>query len=89
MCLTTAGHDPESIRKHEKGTSVFGVHDLIGNVWQYTDSFRDEHTRAVLLRGSSRYNPQVSEAFPSLHQSVNWQRGIRFDNVCFAFEGVK
>lgn len=66
------GHDPESIRKHEKGTSVFGVHDLIGNVWQYTDSFRDEHTRAVLLRGSSRYNPQVSEAFPSLHQSVNW-----------------
>jgi len=66
------GHDPEIIRKHQKGTSVFGVHDLIGNVWQYTDSFRDEHTRAVLLRGSSRYNPQVSEAFPSLHQSVNW-----------------
>ncbi|CAE7360333.1 SUMF2 [Symbiodinium pilosum] len=66
------GHDPVSIGQYEKGISVFGVRDLIGNVWQYTDSFRDDHTRAVLLRGSSRYNPEVSEAFPSIHQSVNW-----------------
>ena len=41
--------------------------------WQYTDSFRDAHTRAALLRGSSRYRPQVSEAFPSRVQSVNWR----------------
>ena len=67
-----AGHDPVRIGQHEKGTSVFGVRDMVGNVWQYTDSFRDDHTRAVLLRGSSRYNPRVSEAFPAEHQSVNW-----------------
>lgn len=43
--------------------------------WQYTDSFRDEHTRSVLLRGSSRYQPRVSEKFPSNPQSLNWLPG--------------
>mmetsp|Transcript_12622 Transcript_12622/g.28877 ORF Transcript_12622/g.28877 Transcript_12622/m.28877 type:complete len:603 (-) Transcript_12622:67-1875(-) len=66
------GHDPSKIGQYSKGISPFGVRDMVGNVWQYTDSFEDDHTRAVLLRGSSRYNPQVSEAFPSIHQSVNW-----------------
>ena len=54
------------------GSSDRGLRDLVGNVWQYTDSFRDAHTRATLLRGSSRYRPRVSEAFPSRVQSVNW-----------------
>ena len=26
-------------------------------MWQYTDEFHDAHTRAVVLRGSSRYQP--------------------------------
>ena len=39
------------------GNSLFGVTDLIGNVWQYTDEFYDIHTRAVCVKGSSNYHP--------------------------------
>jgi formylglycine-generating enzyme required for sulfatase activity len=43
---------------HPKGASPFGVKDLVGNVWQWTAEFRDEHTRAAVLRGGSFYQPQ-------------------------------
>mmetsp|Transcript_99566 Transcript_99566/g.264629 ORF Transcript_99566/g.264629 Transcript_99566/m.264629 type:complete len:147 (-) Transcript_99566:55-495(-) len=54
------------------GDSVYGVADLVGYVWQYTDEFRDEHTRTVLLKGSSVYTPMLSGNFPALPQSENW-----------------
>ena len=34
--------------------SPFGVSDLVGNIWQYTDEFEDIHTRAVLVKGSQQ-----------------------------------
>jgi len=43
-----------------QGDSPFGVSDLVGNVWQYTDEFQDEHTRYVIVRGGSNYRPQGS-----------------------------
>jgi len=52
---------PESVFAHSPaGDSPFGVADLVGNVWQYTDEFQDDHTRAVLLRGGSNYLPSGS-----------------------------
>lgn len=54
------------------GDSPYGVADLVGYVWQYTDEFRDEHTRTVLLKGSSAFEPMVSSAFPALPQVGNW-----------------
>ena len=49
-------HDPTpaDVDAHPQGASPFGVQDLCGNVWQYTDEFEDAHTRAVVLRGGSR-----------------------------------
>ena len=35
-----------------------GVMDLVGNVWQWTDEYVDEHTRAAVLRGGSYYRPE-------------------------------
>ena len=51
---------PDDVSAHPKGASPFGVEDLIGNVWQWTDEFDDEHTRAAVLRGGSYYQPQHS-----------------------------
>ena len=51
---------PDSVDAHPKGASPFGVQDLVGNVWQWTDEFLDEHTRAGILRGGSYYQPQGS-----------------------------
>jgi formylglycine-generating enzyme required for sulfatase activity len=51
---------PDAVEAHPKGASPFGVEDLVGNVWQWTDEFVDEHTRGGILRGGSYYQPQGS-----------------------------
>jgi formylglycine-generating enzyme required for sulfatase activity len=51
---------PDPVDAHPKGASPFGVMDLVGNVWQWTEEFTDEHTRGGILRGGSYYQPQGS-----------------------------
>ena len=51
---------PAAVDAHPEGASPFGAMDLIGNVWQWTDEYADEHTRAAVLRGGSSYQPQSS-----------------------------
>jgi len=42
------------------GASSFGVLDLLGSVSQWTDEYRDAHTRAAILRGGAAYQPRGS-----------------------------
>ncbi len=51
---------PDDVDAHPQGASPYGVMDLVGNVWQWTDEFEDDHTRAAILRGGSYYQPQGS-----------------------------
>jgi iron(II)-dependent oxidoreductase len=51
---------PDPVDGHLKGASPFGVMDMVGNVWQWTEEFVDEHTRGGILRGGSYYQPQGS-----------------------------
>jgi iron(II)-dependent oxidoreductase len=51
---------PDDSAAHPLGASPFNVMDLVGNVWQWTDEYQDEHTRAAILRGGSYYQPQGS-----------------------------
>ena len=50
----------DNVDAHPKGASEFGVMDLVGNVWQWTDEYVDDHTRAAILRGGSHYRPDGS-----------------------------
>ena len=60
---------PADVDAHPQGASPFGVMDLVGNVWQWTDEFSDEHTRAAALRGGSAYLPQTSHwYYPQAYQ---------------------
>jgi iron(II)-dependent oxidoreductase len=51
---------PSNVDAHSKGASPFGVMDMVGNVWQWTDEYLDEHTRAAIVRGGSYYHPAGS-----------------------------
>lgn len=51
---------PDAVDAHPLGASPFGVMDLVGNVWQWTEAFQDEHTVSGILRGGSYYQPQGS-----------------------------
>lgn len=51
---------PADVDAHPSGASPFGLLDLVGNVWQWTEEFADEHTRAAILRGGSSFRPQSS-----------------------------
>lgn len=51
---------PADVGMHPAGASPFGVQDLVGHVWQWTDEFHDEHTRAAIVRGGSDYEPRTS-----------------------------
>lgn len=52
--------EPARVGAHPLGASPFGVMDMVGNVWQWTDEYLDEHVRAAVLRGGSNYQPQTS-----------------------------
>jgi iron(II)-dependent oxidoreductase len=62
---------PEKVNTYSlSSASPFGVRDLVGNVYQYTDEFQDDHTRAVILRGGSNYRPSGSQwYFPQAKQN--------------------
>ena len=51
---------PTDVDAFPRGASPFGVIDLVGNVWQWTDEYHDEHTRAAVLKGGSYYRPDKS-----------------------------
>jgi len=59
----------DDVHAHPAGASPFGVQDLVGNVWQWTDEWTDEHTRAAILRGGSHYQPSGSRwYFPQAYK---------------------
>ncbi len=62
-------HHPSDVHANRRGASPFGVMDLVGNVWQWTDEYVDEHTRAAILKGGSYYQPQGSNwYFPQAYK---------------------
>eukprot|EP00823_Brevimastigomonas_motovehiculus_P006925 TRINITY_DN5950_c0_g1_i1.p1 TRINITY_DN5950_c0_g1~~TRINITY_DN5950_c0_g1_i1.p1 ORF type:complete len:734 (-),score=191.58 TRINITY_DN5950_c0_g1_i1:256-2427(-) len=50
----------DDVNAHPTGASSLGFQDLIGNVYQWTDEFIDDHSRTAIIRGGSNYLPQGS-----------------------------
>ena len=60
---------PSEVNAHPAGASPFGAMDMVANVWQWTDEYLDEHTRAAIVRGGSYYQPQGSHwYFPQAYK---------------------
>jgi hypothetical protein len=51
---------PANVNAFPAGASPFGVMDMVGNVWQWTDEYSDEHTRAAILKGGGYYRATTS-----------------------------
>lgn len=52
---------PADVDAHPAGCSPeTGLCDLVGNAWEMTDAFVDQHNRAVVLKGGSRYHASGS-----------------------------
>jgi len=51
---------PTGVDEFPAGASAFGTLDMAGNIFQWTDEFRDEHTRAAIVRGGAFYQPRGS-----------------------------
>ena len=76
---TPAPADSETLRA---AANPLGLYDLVGNVWQYTDEFQDDHTRGVLLRGGSNYRPSGSGwYFPNQIELGTHNKYFLFDDI--------
>ena len=51
---------PTDVTAFPSSASPFGVLDMVGNVWQWTNTFSDQHTAAAVVRGGSPYQPQAA-----------------------------
>jgi iron(II)-dependent oxidoreductase len=69
----------EDVGAHPEAASPFGVLDLVGNVYEWTDESCDEHTCMAVLRGGSNYRPSGSMwYFPQPGCDSNGGAGGRF-----------
>ena len=60
---------PTDVTAYPTGESSYHVRDLVGNVWQWTDEYTDDHTRAAIVRGGSYFHATTSMwYFPQAHK---------------------
>jgi formylglycine-generating enzyme required for sulfatase activity len=65
----------DSVFAHPCGRTATGVWDMMGNTWEWTSEFHDEHTRSALVRGGSKYRSSGSKWYlPQPRNNLEHQR---------------
>jgi len=60
---------PTNVNAFPQGASPFDVIDMVGNVWQWTDEYIDQHTRSAILKGGGYYRSTTSKwYFPRAYE---------------------
>lgn len=60
---------PTNVNDYPRGASQFGIVDMVGNVWQWTDEYIDAHTRNAILKGGGYYRATTSKwYFPRVYE---------------------
>ena len=66
---------------HPNGCSPVGTCDLIGNTWEMTNAFLDQHNRAVMLKGGSNYYAKGSSwYFPNALKITTHQKAFLYSS---------
>ena len=66
---TRSMREPTSVKQYTQGATPSKIMDLVGNVWQWTDEYRDRHTRFAIVKGGSYYQAKTSMwYFPQAHE---------------------
>ena len=77
--LTYTG--PRDVGALPEDCSSHGVCNCIGNVWQFTSEFQDEHTRSAVLKGGSNYRPTGSVWYlPQIRRLDEHQKYLLFSD---------
>lgn len=72
----------EDVGSFPKGASPFGMQEVTGHLWQWTNEFQDRGNRRALLRGGTYYCPQGSKwYFPQTREPSGNARGCEPNRV--------
>lgn len=54
---------PDDVGSFPAGASPYGALDMVGNVFQWTNEFVDEHSSMIVVRGGSNYVPHEAARY--------------------------
>lgn len=67
--------DLDPVTTYPCGRTAAGVWAMMGNTWEWTSAFEDDHTRSALIRGGSKYRSSGSLWYlPQTRNNLEHQR---------------
>ena len=67
---------PTDVSAYPAGCSPAGVCDLVGNTWEMTDMFEDQHDRVMMLVGGAHYQIGGIWYYPNARRITEHQKAF-------------